>query len=132
MAADVERSFAVLAPFGGRQTRYFRFPGGCYDSVAPRAIAGTHATVIQYDDVGDDPWNNDVAAIIANVLRQAHDGAIVVLHVTKGNAARTADALPGIVDGLHGRGYQLVTLSEPAGLGSGATGDRSARTNRCP
>ena len=28
MAADVERSFAVLAPFGGHQTRYFRFPGG--------------------------------------------------------------------------------------------------------
>lgn len=34
MAADVERSFEVLAPFGGRQTRYFRFPGGCYDDRA--------------------------------------------------------------------------------------------------
>lgn len=112
MAADVEHSFAVLAPFGGRQTRYFRFPGGCHNVAALRAIAGTHTTVVQYDDVADDPWNNDPAAISANVLRQAHDGAIVVLHITKANAPRTADALPTIIDGLHARGYQLVTLSD--------------------
>jgi peptidoglycan/xylan/chitin deacetylase (PgdA/CDA1 family) len=112
MAADVERSFAVLAPFGGHQTRFFRFPGGCYDTAALRAIAETHATVVQYDDVGDDPFNNDPAAITAHVLRQAHDGAVVVLHVTKDNAPRTADALPAVIDGLQARGYRLVTLSE--------------------
>lgn len=112
MAADVERSFAVLAPFGGRQTRYFRFPGGCYDAAALRAIAPTHATVIQYDDVGGDPFNPDSSSIATNVLRQAHDGAIVVLHITKANAPRTADALPGVIDGLRARGYRLVTLSE--------------------
>lgn len=112
MAADVERSFAVLAPFGGRQTRYFRFPGGCYDATALRAIAPAHATVIQYDVVGGDPFSDDAAGITARVLAGAHDGAIVVLHVTKANAPRTADALPGIVDGLTARGYRLVTLSD--------------------
>jgi peptidoglycan-N-acetylglucosamine deacetylase len=102
----------ALAPFGGHQTRYFRFPGGCYDSAALRAIAPTHATVIQYDDVGGDPFNPDAASIAANVLRQAHDGAIVVLHITKANAPRTADALPAVIEGLRARGYRLVTLSE--------------------
>jgi peptidoglycan/xylan/chitin deacetylase (PgdA/CDA1 family) len=112
MAADVQRSFAVLAPFGGRQTRYFRFPGGCYDRAALRAIAGTHATVIQYDDVGGDPFNDDPAGISSAVLRQAHDGAIVVLHITQDNAPRTADALPTVIDTLQARGYRLVTLSD--------------------
>jgi peptidoglycan/xylan/chitin deacetylase (PgdA/CDA1 family) len=112
MAADVERSFSVLAPFGGHQTRYFRFPGGCYDTAALRAVAPTHATVIQYDDVADDPFNNDTAAITSGVLRQAHDGAIVVLHITQANAPHTADALPAIIDGLHARGYRLVDLSD--------------------
>jgi peptidoglycan/xylan/chitin deacetylase (PgdA/CDA1 family) len=112
MAADVEHSFAVLAPFGGHQTRYFRFPGGCYDTAALRAIADTHATVVQYDDVADDPFNTNTAAITANVLRQAHDGAIVVLHITQANAPRTADALPAIITSLQHRGYQLVTLSD--------------------
>jgi peptidoglycan/xylan/chitin deacetylase (PgdA/CDA1 family) len=118
MAADVEHSFAVLAPFGGHQTRYFRFPGGCYDAAALRAVAPAHATVVQYDDVGGDPFTNDTAAITARVLRQAHDGAIVVLHITQANAPRTADALPAVIDGLQARGYRLVTLSDllaPAG-----------------
>jgi peptidoglycan/xylan/chitin deacetylase (PgdA/CDA1 family) len=66
---------------------------------------------VQYDDVADDPWNNNTAAITANVLRQAHDGAIVVLHITKANAPRTAEALPAIIEGLRTKGYHLVTLS---------------------
>jgi peptidoglycan/xylan/chitin deacetylase (PgdA/CDA1 family) len=112
MAADVEHSFDVLAPFGGHQTRYFRFPGGCYDAAALRAVAPAHATVVQYDDVGGDPFSEDAAAITARVLRQAHDGGIVVLHITKANAPKTADALPGVIDGLEARGYRLVTLSD--------------------
>ncbi|HKS51029.1 MAG TPA: polysaccharide deacetylase family protein [Pseudonocardiaceae bacterium] len=112
MAPDVERSFAVLAPFGGRQTRYFRFPGGCYDATALRAITPAHCTVIQYDIVGGDPFNNDPNAITHNVLDHAHNGGIVVLHITEANAPRTADALPAIISGLRTRGYQLVSLSE--------------------
>jgi peptidoglycan-N-acetylglucosamine deacetylase len=112
MAADVERSFQVLAPFGGRQTRYFRFPGGCYDTNALHAIAPAHCTVIQYDIVGGDPFNNDPSAITNNVLRNAHNGGIVVLHITEANAPRTADALPAIITGLRAHGYQLTTLSE--------------------
>jgi peptidoglycan-N-acetylglucosamine deacetylase len=112
MAADVERSFRVLAPFGGRQTRYFRFPGGCYDRNALRAIAPAHCTVVQYDIVGNDAFTNDPAVITSSVLRNAHDGGIVVLHITEANAPRTANALPSIITGLRARGYHLVTLSE--------------------
>jgi peptidoglycan-N-acetylglucosamine deacetylase len=111
MAADVERSFQVLAPFGGRQTGYFRFPGGCYDTTALRAIAPTHCTVVQYDIVGGDAFNNNANSITDNVLRHAHNGGIVVLHITEANAPRTADALPSIISGLRSRGYQLVSLS---------------------
>src|SRR5207249_6090015 len=32
MTDDVARTFGVVERFGGRQTRYFRFPGGCYDA----------------------------------------------------------------------------------------------------
>jgi peptidoglycan/xylan/chitin deacetylase (PgdA/CDA1 family) len=112
MAADVERSFAVLAPFGGHQTRYFRFPGGCYDQAALAAIASAHAVVVQYDVVGGDAFTHDTAAIVDSVLSHAHDGAIVVMHITKANATNTADALPQVIDGLQARDYHLVTLSQ--------------------
>ena len=71
MAADVEHSFAVLTPFGGLQTRYFRFPGGCYDTAALRAVAATHTTVVQYDDVADDPFNDDTDATIDGLRARA-------------------------------------------------------------
>jgi peptidoglycan-N-acetylglucosamine deacetylase len=112
MAADVEHSFQILVPFAGRHTRYFRFPGGCYDANALRAIGPAHCTVIQYDIVGGDPFNNNAAAISDNVLQGAHNGGIVVLHITEANAPRTADALPAIITGLRDRGYRLVRLSE--------------------
>jgi peptidoglycan/xylan/chitin deacetylase (PgdA/CDA1 family) len=112
MAADVERSFAVLAPYGGHQTRYFRFPGGCYDAAALAAIAPAHAVVVQYDIVGGDAFSHDTATIVDSVLGHAHDGAIVVMHITKANAPNTAEALPQIVTGLRERGYHLVTLSQ--------------------
>jgi peptidoglycan/xylan/chitin deacetylase (PgdA/CDA1 family) len=126
MAADVERSFQVLAHFGGRQTRYFRFPGGCYDNRALRAIAPVGCTVVQYDIVSHDAFNNDGTAIIHDVLSGAHNGGIVVLHVTEANAPRTADALGPIITGLRARGYQLVTLSELLGpTGSGGSAEAS-------
>ncbi len=112
MAADVERSFSVLAPFGGNQTRYFRFPGGCYDRDALAAIAPAHAVVVQYDIVGGDAFSHDTATIVDSVLGHAHDGAIVVMHITKANAPNTAEALPQVIDGLQARGYHLVTLSQ--------------------
>jgi peptidoglycan/xylan/chitin deacetylase (PgdA/CDA1 family) len=68
--------------------------------------------VIQYDIVGGDPFNNNAAAISDNVLQGAHNGGIVVLHITEANAPRTADALPAIITGLRDRGYRLVRLSE--------------------
>ena len=133
MAADVERSFQILAPFRGRQTRYFRFPGGCYDNRALRAIAPVGCTVVQYDIVSHDAFNNDAAAIIRHVLSNAHNGGIVVLHITEANAPRTADALGSIITGLRAHGYQLVTLSQLRGLpGSGAPSPWAGLTGREP
>lgn len=112
MAADVERSFDVLKPYGGKQTRYFRFPGGCFDKAALRAIAPAGCTVVQYSDVAGDPFNHDVRSIENNVLSKATPGGIVVMHITEANAPETHKALPAIIAKLRQRGYELVTLSQ--------------------
>ncbi|GAA1665185.1 hypothetical protein GCM10009765_13440 [Fodinicola feengrottensis] len=112
MAADVERSFDILKPYGGHQTRYFRFPGGCYDKTALESIAAAGCTVIQYSVVADDPFNHNINSIENNVLSKAKPGAIVVMHITEANAPDTDKALPAIIAGLRKRGLQLVTLSD--------------------
>ena len=112
MAADVARSEALLRRFTPHPTSYFRFPGGCYDRAALRAIAPTHVQVIQYDVASGDAFGTSVHTIVHHTLTQTRAGSIVVLHITDGDTAPlTAAALPAIVAGLRARGLRLVRLS---------------------
>lgn len=113
MAADVVESEAVLRRFSPHVTSYFRFPGGCYDARALRAIARTGVTVIQYDVPSGDAFGTSVSAIVRGTLRHARPGSIIVMHITGGNTAPlTARALPGVVAGLRDRGLTLVRVSQ--------------------
>jgi peptidoglycan/xylan/chitin deacetylase (PgdA/CDA1 family) len=111
MAADVERSERQLRHFTRHVTPYFRFPGGCYDRTALRAIAPARVTVIQYDDPSGDAFGTSVPAIVAQALDHAQNGSIIVMHITEANAPLTALALPAIVDGLRARHLRMVKLS---------------------
>ena len=115
MAADVERSFEILGRFTDHPSRYFRFPGGCYDAAALTAIAPVGCTVVEYDDVSGDAFGTSSKAIESQTVAQARNGSIVVLHITEANAPRTGEALPTIVRQLRARGYQLVTLGDLLG-----------------
>lgn len=61
-------------------------------------------------DVDSSDWKGLSAETIRNhVLREAHNGAIVLMHMS---APHTAEALPGIITELRRRGYELVTVSK--------------------
>jgi hypothetical protein len=112
MAADVERSEGLLAQFTDHPTRYFRFPGGCYDSRSLQAIASAGVVVIQFDVASGDAFGHSVPAIVRHVLGSVRNGSIVVMHITDGDTAPlTARALPPVVEGLRARGYELVRVS---------------------
>jgi peptidoglycan-N-acetylglucosamine deacetylase len=112
MAEDVTKSFDTLRPFGGNQVPYFRFPGLCVDDAAMAAIAPTNVTVIHGDVASGDAFGTNAQAITDQVLRLAKSGSIVVMHITKANAPKTQDALPGIIKGLRNKGYELVKVSQ--------------------
>lgn len=112
MTEDVAHAFRIIAPFGGRQTRYFRFPGLCYDNGALRALAPLGVTVINGDVVSGDPFATAAPPIMQAVLTRVQPGSIVIMHVTEANAQYTDEALTPILDGLRARGLRPVTLSE--------------------
>lgn len=113
MSQDVQHSFEVLRRFTDHPTSYFRFPGGCYDQAALRAIAPTGVTVIQYDLPSGDAFGTSVPAIVHQTVDRAQNGSIIVMHLTGGNTAPLTDkALPQIVAGLRARGFQLVRVSD--------------------
>ncbi|ROP28501.1 polysaccharide deacetylase family protein [Couchioplanes caeruleus] len=115
MTGDVARTFRVLEPFGGRQTRYFRFPGLCHDKAALRALAPLGVTVVDGDVVSGDPFARSAAPVVQAVLSTVRPGSIVIMHVTEANAQYTDEALPLILAGLQRRGLEPVTLSELLG-----------------
>ena len=115
MTSDVSRTFDVIKPYGGRQTRYFRFPGGCYDQAALQSLAPLGLTVIEWDVVSGDPFATAYRPIVNAVLSTVQAGSIVVLHITEGNAQYTDEAMPEILAGLRAKGLQPVTLSELLG-----------------
>jgi chitin deacetylase len=79
--------------------------------MAAEAMRQKQSVIIWTADSGD--WKRGGARSIANrVIRQASPGGIALLHDGGGNRAQTVAALPLIIDGLHKRGYRLITVPE--------------------
>ncbi|MER7621598.1 polysaccharide deacetylase family protein [Streptomyces sp. NPDC126503] len=113
MAADVRRAFDSFRDAGAvHVVPYFRFPGGCYDDTALRALAPTGVTAVQWDVVGGDAFAEDADAVAEQVLAGVKPGSVVVLHCTRSAAPVTERAVRRIVPELRARGYRFVKVSE--------------------
>ncbi|MEU0162161.1 polysaccharide deacetylase family protein [Streptomyces sp. NPDC006261] len=113
MAHDVERAFSALRQAGVRNVvPYFRFPGGCYDDAALRALTPANVTAVQWDVVSGDAFATDAGAVTEQVLDGVRPGSLVVMHCTRSAAPVTGEAISRIVPELRKRGYRFVKVSE--------------------
>ncbi len=113
MLADVRRAIVDLDRIDPHATRWFRFPGGCYDATALHELATAGVTAVGLDVPGADGFAKSAQPIIKQVLDHVQNGSIVVLHMHGGdNAPYTAQAVGPIVRELRARGYQLVTVTQ--------------------
>ncbi|WP_435885385.1 polysaccharide deacetylase family protein [Streptomyces tauricus] len=113
MRADVERAFTAFRAAGIEHPMpYFRFPGGCYDQRALKALSGTGVTAVQWDVVSGDAFATDAGAVARQVLDGVRPGSVVVMHCTRSAAPATEEALRTIVPELRERGYRFVKVSE--------------------
>ncbi|UGY95268.1 polysaccharide deacetylase family protein [Streptomyces gobiensis] len=111
--AEVEKGFEALRKAGvADPLPYFRFPGGCYDDRALRAIAPTHVTAVQWDVMSGDPFNSDADSVVEQVLDEVRPGSVVLMHCTLSAAPATAEAVKRIVPELRERGYRFVKVSD--------------------
>ncbi|MGW4850557.1 polysaccharide deacetylase family protein [Streptomyces sp. NPDC004288] len=113
MAADVQRAFDAFRDAGAvNVVPYFRFPGGCYDDAALRALAPAGVTAVQWDVVSGDAFATDADAVAEQVLDGVKPGSLVVMHCTRSAAPVTERAIRRIVPELRARGYRFVKVSE--------------------
>ncbi|WP_189601375.1 polysaccharide deacetylase family protein [Streptomyces lateritius] len=113
MAADVRRAFDAFRKAGARNVvPYFRFPGGCYDDEALRALGPAKVTAVQWDVVSGDAFAKDADAVAEQVLAGVRPGSLVVMHCTRSAAPVTEQAIRRIVPELRARGYRFVKVSD--------------------
>ncbi|MGA5897197.1 polysaccharide deacetylase family protein [Streptomyces venetus] len=116
MRSDVERAYAVFRRVGVAEPMpYFRFPGGCYDRRALKALTPTGVTAVQWDVVGGDAFEPDPDVVVRQVLDGVRPGSVVVLHCTRSAAPATERAVRAIVPGLRRKGFRFVKVSELIG-----------------
>lgn len=106
--AELTRSEAVFQSVLGRKPTLFRPPYGAYDRVLLGELNshGYRAAVMWTIDSLD--WEEPGADKVgAKVLKNARDGAIVLMHIGSHDGLK---ALPAIIEGLRRDGYQFVRL----------------------
>jgi|GEM_PF-322343 len=105
------------------QLTTFRYPYGTCSPESLEMVNDLGLPAVQWSIVSGDPDRSQTARDIAQrILRQAHPGAIVVMHAN-GRGWNTADALPILVPALREMGYEFVTVSELLGLGVPVTAE---------
>jgi len=94
----------------------FRPPDGRVNSALLNRAHAEHLVTIDWDVDPRDWANPGVSAIVSNVIHNAHNGSIVVMHDgPSGARGETIAALPAIISHFRHRGYQFVTVADLLG-----------------
>ncbi|MCG7203082.1 polysaccharide deacetylase family protein [Streptomyces arenae] len=116
MTSDVQRAYTALLRAGvPHPMPYFRFPGGCYDQQALRAVGRLGVTAVQWDVVSGDAFATDADAVTKQVLDGVKPGSVVVMHCTRSAAPTTEQVVRDVVPELRKRGFRFVKVSQLIG-----------------
>ncbi len=107
--ADLTSCGEKIEALTGVSPRLFRCPYGEYDDHVITAVRDLGMEPIQWSVDSLDWKGLSAAEITERVLNGVQPGSIVLFH----NAAKhTPEALPGILDALQAKGYQIVPVSQ--------------------
>jgi peptidoglycan-N-acetylglucosamine deacetylase len=128
---ELDTTRKLFESITGRSMRLFRPPylgdadPTSLDQIEPVRIAQNMGYVTVGLRIDPDDWMRPgVQVIIDQALMQIQSpdedvrGQVVLLHDSGGDRSQTVAALPGLIDALRARGYELVPVSELAGLTS--------------
>jgi peptidoglycan/xylan/chitin deacetylase (PgdA/CDA1 family) len=93
----------------GVRPRFFRPPGGKWDSQALAVVQELGLTTVLWDVSGRDMVRRSPDGIAASVVKAARPGSVILLH---GGMEWTMEALPLIVKGLREKGFLLASLDQ--------------------
>ncbi|MGF7185915.1 peptidoglycan/xylan/chitin deacetylase (PgdA/CDA1 family) [Desulfitispora alkaliphila] len=109
--ADIKRAEQVIKKATGVNPQpLFRPPYGAVDKRVYNAIGEAGYSQVYLWSIDTRDWSGISSSQITNsVLDNAHNGGIVLMHVNRNN---TPEALPGIIEGLQQRKYNIVPVTQ--------------------
>jgi peptidoglycan/xylan/chitin deacetylase (PgdA/CDA1 family) len=114
VVSEVERTDAAIRAVGYSADIHFRPPFSKKLVTLPLYLAQHDRITVTWDIEPDSSGrlSEDARLMVDHVLERARPGSIILLHVMYPSRETSRQALPGIVDGLHARGFRFVTVSE--------------------
>ena len=108
---DIMDAHEAIKNVTGKECYLYRPPYGEYNNTVLEAAKECNYHTIQWDVDSIDWKGYDAPTIVNKVVNHKHlgDGSIILLH---NGAKHTAEALPQIIEGLQGKGYEIVPISE--------------------
>jgi chitin deacetylase len=112
--SEIERTDELIHQAGYRKEIHFRSPYGKKLLLLPLYLSRTHRKniFIDVEPESDESVAASADKIVEHILANAKAGSIIILHAENRARPESMKAVPGIIDGLKSRGYQLVTVSE--------------------
>lgn len=104
--AQVERERGVLTALLGYDDFMLRPPYGMHDQ---QVQTMAESPIILWSIDPEDWQNHDVDALVAEVVAEAQDGSIILMHDI---FEESVEAALAIVDALHEKGYLFCTIEE--------------------
>jgi len=124
IASDLARCRALLDPLVQRPIRWFRPPYGDHNKRVDAAINAAGLRVAMWS-IDPRDWTAPGSSVVAGrVLSRVRDGSVVCMHDGGRNRGGTVAAMRIVVPELQKRGFQLVTMSQLAGIDPTPPDDR--------
>lgn len=126
-AQQIAATQSIIRRESGFKPCLFRPPYGAASTALTGVARSLGLLSILWDADSNDWQRPGTARIVANVLRRARPGSIILMHDGGGPRSQTVAALPAIIRGLRRRGLRFATVGQLLGLRAiGAAGSRAA------
>lgn len=112
VSREIEETDALIRSAGYSGNIPFRAPYNAKLFVLPLYLTWHKRADISRDIMPKEGRKQSAKQIAQEVLTRAHPGGIILLHPMYAHTATSRQAIPLIVDGLHAKGYRLVTIPE--------------------
>jgi peptidoglycan/xylan/chitin deacetylase (PgdA/CDA1 family) len=109
---EVEDTDRQIRQAGERGAIHFRAPYSHKFVLLPWYLHRTGRTNVSWDVEPDGDPTRPADAVARGALEGVRPGSIILLHPWYRSRDATRQALPAIIQGLHARGYELVTVAE--------------------